>query len=146
VNLTPTRLDRVDIVQRMATPTSNAPRHTGLLVAGLLAIPFASVSIAAQLGDIASTTDPRDALAGGLALLMGVALGLVVRSVVVTLDARVRGGVRLVAAALRPLPGAIVDIVDIVGVSGRSIGVATMPRLVFVPAETGRRGPPIRVR
>jgi hypothetical protein len=101
------------------------------------------VSIAAQLGDIASTTDPRDALAGSLALLVGVALGLVVRRLVATVDARVRGAVRLVAAALRPLPGAIVEIVR---VTGRSLDEATMPRLVFVPAETGRRGPPIRVR
>jgi len=127
----------------MATSTPNAPRHTGLLLAGLLAIPFASVTIAAQLGDIAYTTDPRDALAGGLALLMGVALGLAARRLVATVDARVRGAVRLVAAALRPLPGAIVEIVR---VTGRSLDEATMPRLVFVPAETGRRGPPIRVR
>jgi hypothetical protein len=127
----------------MATPTPDAPRHTGLLLAGLLAIPFASVSIAAQLGDIASTTDPRDALAGGLALLVGVALGLVVRRLVATVDARVRGAVRLVAAALRPLPGAIAEIVR---VDGRSLDEVTMPRLVFVPAETGRRGPPTRVR
>ena len=55
----------------MATPTPDAPRHTGLLLAGLLAIPFASVTIAAQLGDIASTTDPRDALAGGLRVVLG---------------------------------------------------------------------------
>ncbi len=127
----------------MATPNADAPRHTGPLLAGLLAIPFASVSIAAQLGDIASTTDPRDALTGGLALLTGVALGLVVRRLVATVDARVRGAVRLVAVALRPLPGAIVEIVRI---TGRSLDEATMPRLVFVPAETGRRGPPIRVR
>lgn len=127
----------------MATPNSDAPRHTGLLLAGLLAIPFASVTIAAQLGNIASTTDPRDALAGGLALLAGVALGLVVRRLVAAVDARVRGAVRLVAAALRPLPGAIVEIVR---VTGWSLDEATMPRLVFVPAETGRRGPPIRVR
>ena len=127
----------------MATPNSDAPRHTGLLLAGLLAIPFASVTVAAQLGDIASTTDPRDALAGGLALLAGVALGLAARRFVATVDARIRGAVRLVAAALRPLPGAIVEIVR---VTGRSLNEATMPRLVFVPAETGRRGPPIRVR
>jgi hypothetical protein len=143
VNPTPTRFDQAVIVQDMATRTPNAPQHTGLLLAGLLAIPFASVSIAAQLGDIASTTDPRDALAGSLALLVGVALGLVVRRLVATVDARVRGAVRLVAAALRPLPGAIVEIVR---VTGRSLDEATMPRLVFVPAETGRRGPPIRVR
>ncbi|NDH88909.1 MAG: hypothetical protein EBY61_09930 [Actinobacteria bacterium] len=143
MNPTPTRFDQAVIVQDMATRTPNAPRHTGLLLAGLLAIPFASVSIAAQLGDIASTTDPRDALAGGLALLVGVALGLVVRRLVATVDARVRGAVRLVAAALRPLPGAIAEIVR---VTGRSLDEATMPRLVFVPAETGRRGPPIRVR
>ena len=100
------------------------------------------MSIAAQLGDIAATTDPRDALAGGLALLVGVALGLVWR-LVASVDARVRGAVRLVAAALRPLPGAIAEIVR---VAGRSLNEVTMPRLVFVPAETGRRGPPIHVR
>jgi hypothetical protein len=127
----------------MATPNSDAPRHTGLLLAGLLAIPFVSVTVAAQLGDIASTTDPRDALAGGLALLAGVALGLAARRFVASVDARIRGAVRLVAAALRPLPGAIVEIVR---VTGRSLDEATMPRLVFVPAETGRRGPPIHVR
>ena len=101
MNPTPTRFDRVGIVRRMATPNSDAPRHTGLLLAGLLAIPFASVTVAAQLGDIASTTDPRDALAGGLALLAGVALGLAARRFVATVDARIRGAVRLVAAALR---------------------------------------------
>ena len=127
----------------MATPAPNAPRHTGLLLAGVLAVPFASVTIAAQLGDIASTTDPRAALAGGLALLMGVALGFAARRLVATVDARVRSAVRLVAAALRPLPGAIVEIVR---VAGRSLDEATMPRLVFVPAESGRRGPPIRLR
>lgn len=127
----------------MATPIPDAPRHTGLLLAGLLALPFASVSIAAQLGDIASTTDPRDALAGGFALIMGVALGFAARRLVASVDARVRGAVRLVAAALRPLPGAVVEIVR---VTGRSLDAATMPRLVFVPAETGRRGPPLRVR
>ena len=47
------------------------------------------------------------------------------------------------AAALRLLPGAIAEIVR---VDGRSLDEVTMPRLVFVPAETGRRGPPIRVR
>ena len=127
----------------MATPNPDAPRHTGMLLAGLLAIPFASVTVAAQLGDIASTTDPRDALAGGLALLAGVALGLAARRFVATVDARIRGAVRLVAAALRPLPGAIVEIVR---VTGRSLDEATMPRLVFDPAETSRRGPPIHVR
>ena len=142
MNSTLIRPDRVGIVWRMATPTPDAPRHTGMLLAGLLAIPFASVTIAAQLGDIASTTDPRDAL-GGLALLMGVALGLAARRLVATVDAGVRSALRLVAAALRPLPGAIAEIVR---VSGRSLDVATMPRLVFVPAETGRRGPPIRLR
>ena len=141
MNSTLTRPDRVDIVCRMATP--RASRHTGMLLAGLLAIPFASVTIAAQLGDIASTTDPRDALGGGLALLMGVALGLAARRLVATVDAGVRSASRLVAVALRPLPGAIVEIVR---VTGRSLDAATMPRLVFVPAETGRRGPPIRLR
>ena len=143
MNPTPTRFDRVGIVRRMATPNSDAPRHTGLLLAGLLAIPFVSVTVAAQLGDIASTTDPRDALAGGIALMAGVALGLAARRFVATVDARIRGAVRLVAAALRPLPGAIVEIVR---VTGRSLDEATMPHLVFVPAETGRRGPPIRGR
>ena len=127
----------------MATPNSDAPRHTGLLLTGLFAIPFASVTVAAQLGDIASTTDPRDALAGGLALLAGVALGLAARRFVATVDARIRGAVRLVAAALRPLPGAIVESAR---APGRAPGEGTIPGLVFVPAETGRRGPPIRVR
>ncbi|MEO0493012.1 MAG: hypothetical protein AAF081_06320 [Actinomycetota bacterium] len=126
----------------MATSTPSTPRHTGLLLAGLLAIPVVSVTTAARLGDVASTTNPRDAVAGGLALLVGVALGLVVRRLVVTVDTRVRGVVRFVAATLQPLPGAITETVR---VSGRLLDEAAMPRLAFVPAETGRRGPPVRV-
>lgn len=127
----------------MATPHRGAPRHTGLILAGLFVIPFASVTIAAQLGDVASTTDPRDAVAGGIALVVGVALGLFARHLVATIHARVVGMVRFVAATLRPLPGVLADTARFVW---RVADGTTMPSFVFVPAETGRRGPPIHVR
>lgn len=127
----------------MATPHRGAPRHTGLMLAGLFAIPFASVTIAARLGDVASTTDPRAAIAGGIALFVGVALGLFVRHLVTTVHARFVGVVRFVAATLRPLPGVLADTARFVW---RVADGTAMPSFAFVPSETGRRGPPVHVR
>ena len=127
----------------MATHHRGATRHTGSMLAGLFAIPFVSVTIAARLGEVASTTDPSAAIAGGAALVAGVTLGLFVRHLVAAVRDRVAGVVRLVAATLRPLPGVLVDTARFVW---RVADGTTMPSHVFVPAETGRRGPPIHVR
>lgn len=127
----------------MATPHHGAPRHTGLLLTGLFAIPFVSVTIAARLGDVASSTDPGAAVSGGIALVVGVVLGLHVRHLVATIHARVVGVVRFVSATLRPLPGVLADTARFVW---RVADGSTRPSFVFVPAETGRRGPPIHVR
>ena len=113
------------------------------MLTGLFAIPFVSVTIAARLGDVASSTDPHDAIAGGIALVVGVALGLFVRHLVATIHARVVGVVRFVAATPRPLPGVLADTARFVW---RVADGTTTPSPVFVPAETGRRGPPIHVR
>lgn len=127
----------------MTSPANGSPRHTGLLLASVFAIPVLSVTLAARLGDVASTTDPRDAIAGAIALVGGVVVGLLVRRLVTTVDTRVRGVVRFVAQTLRPLPGAVLDTL---AVAWRLADEAPRPRLAFVPAETGRRGPPVLVR
>lgn len=127
----------------MTSPRGAAPRPTGLAIAGIAAIPFASVTVAARLGDAASSTDPRTAIAGGIALLGGVFMGLLVRRMVTSVDRRLRGAVRLVAAVLAAVPGALVD--PLVS-AGRSVAGVPTPAPVFVPAETGRRGPPVRLR
>lgn len=128
----------------MTTRRADAPRHTWLALAWLVAIPFVSVTLAARLGDAASSTDPRDAVAGGVAMLGGLLMGLLVRRLLATVDRHVRGAVRLVAATIRPLPGSVVDLVASLGEPRRDHH--RIPVLAFVPAEVGRRGPPIRLR
>ena len=128
----------------MSCPPHGASRHTGLAIAGIAAIPFLSVSAAAWLGDTASSTDPREAVAGGLALIGGLVMGLLVRRLVMTVDRRVRGAVQLLVSALRRLPGTSLE--PRFGLERLRSGSRLVPVLVFVPAEVGRRGPPIRLR
>lgn len=128
----------------MAPNHQGASRHTGLALAGIAAIPVASVSVAAWLGETASSTDPRDAVAGLVALLGGLVMGLLVRRLIVSVDRRVRGVVRFVAAAFRPTPEPIVDLGS--SIRRRRLERHPVPVLAFVPADVGRRGPPIRLR
>lgn len=121
-----------------------APRHTGLAIAGVVAIPFASVTAAAWLGDAASSTDPREAIAGLAALAGGLVMGLLVRRLVTTVDRQVRGVARLLVAVARRIDQSLVDLVA----AGSRVAaiVVPLPQPAFVPAEVGRRGPPVRVR
>ena len=60
-----------------------------MAILAIVAIPFIAVTSAAWLGGVASTTDPREAVAGGVALLGGVLTGLLIRRLVRSVDARV---------------------------------------------------------
>ena len=128
----------------MSPDRRGAPQHTGLAIAAIAAIPFVSVTAAAWLGDAASSTDPREAIAGGLALFGGLVMGLLVRRLVTTVDRHVRGAVRFMAASVRRVPGTVVETAPVLG-RLQSDGLLR-PALVFVPSEVGRRGPPIRLR
>lgn len=107
------------------------------MILGLFAIPFLSVTTAALLADVASTTDPAAAAVGIPATLGGVVMGTLVfrlaraaRSGAVALRAvllsRLGGGDRFVGATSH-------RVVTIVGLR---------PAPVLVPARVGRRGPP----
>ncbi|MEM9201359.1 MAG: hypothetical protein AAGC53_06855 [Actinomycetota bacterium] len=127
----------------MTSRSHDAPRNTGLAIAGVVAIPFASVTSAAWLGTTASSTEPRDALAGVAALAGGLVMGLLVRRLVTTVDHHVRGVVRFVDRALSRVSGPA----DAVAPGWRIvIRPVSNPAMAFLPAEVGRRGPPIRLR
>jgi hypothetical protein len=107
------------------------------LILMLLAIPFASVTAAAVMADVASTTDPSVALAGLPASAGGVVVGLGV----VRLARTVVAGARLVQVALLGLVRTVAGLLD--GTATVSVVRPTsVPVPVFVPASTGRRGPP----
>lgn len=78
------------------------------------------------------------------ALIGGLVMGLLVRRLVMTVDRRVRGAVQLLVSALRRLPGMSLE--DRFGLERLRSSERLVPVLVFVPAEVGRRGPPIRLR
>ena len=128
----------------MSPQHRDAPRHTGLAIAALLAIPFGSVTLAAQLGNAASSTDPREAIAGGLALLGGLAMGLLVRQLVVTVDRNVRGAFQILVTSSRHLATAAYDHLTAVGRIRPDDQL--VPAFAFLPSVVGRRGPPIRLR
>lgn len=126
----------------MAQRPPTAPRHTGLAILGIVAIPFAAVTTAAWIGDVASSTDASEAIAGGLALLGGLVMGLLVRRMIRSVNEHARSiGRRLVLVARRlervtAAPAAPHRLLLLLGLA---------PAAVFVPAEVGRRGPPVRV-
>ena len=128
----------------MSPQHRDEPRHTGLAIAALLAIPFGSVTLAAQLGNTASSTDPREAIAAGIALVGGLAMGLLVRRLVLGVDRQLRGAFQLLVMGSRPRLG----LVDDIGALFRRVRPVdqVVPSFAFLPAEVGRRGPPIRLR
>lgn len=126
----------------MVQPAPTTPRHTGLAILGIVAIPFVAVTGVSWLGDVASTTDAREAVAGSLALLGGLVMGLLVRRMIRSVDSRVRTMARrlvLVAHRLAQPPASSAAVHPLL----LRLGLA--PAVVFVPADTGRRGPPVRV-
>lgn len=126
----------------MAHRTPSAPRHTGLAILSIVSIPFAAVTSAAWLGDVASSTDPRDTAAGAVAMIGGLAMGMLVRRLLRSVEHGVRSiasRVIVVARRLAQRPAAAVV------PSGLRIRLGLAPALVFVPAQVGRRGPPVRV-
>ncbi|MEZ5166614.1 MAG: hypothetical protein R2695_08995 [Acidimicrobiales bacterium] len=116
-------------------------RHFGVLLAGLLAIPFLSVTTATLVADVASTTDPRAAVIGIPATLIGLAIGLcVLRLARVAHD----GAVAVCGALVRSWQQQLArtDLPAATVLPRREI----QPSFVFVPAATGRRGPPFSSR
>lgn len=129
----------------MAPQHRDEPRHTGLAIAALLAIPFGSVTLAAQLGNTASSTDPREAVAGGIALVGGLVMGLFVRRLVISVDRNVRGAFQLLLITTgRHLASAADELAAAVGRLRSTDQV--VPAFAFLPTVVGRRGPPIRLR
>lgn len=126
----------------MAQRPPTAPRHTGLAILSVVAIPFAAVTTAAWIGDVASSTDPSEAIAAGLALVGGLVMGLLVRRMVRSVDEHARSIARRLVLVVRRLgrvpssPAAPHPLLLLLGLA---------PSAVFVPAEVGRRGPPVRV-
>ena len=126
----------------MAQPPCRPSQRTGAMMTGLAAIPVVVVTTMVWLGDVASSTDGRDAVAGGLGLLGGLVMGLLVHRMVVSVDVCARSigcRLRLVALRLGRVPTTSTPR------SRLRISVAVAAAAVFVPAEVGRRGPPARV-
>ncbi|MEM7140074.1 MAG: hypothetical protein AAF548_03515 [Actinomycetota bacterium] len=121
-------------------PTSDARRAVWLIL-GLLAIPFVSVTSAALVADLASTTDPTAALVGIPATLGGVITAVLVSRLARSLQGGAVAVREALARAIRHA-GGVVDIV--------SASLTPLARPVLqpapVPATVGRRGPPVRLR
>ena len=111
------------------------------MILGLFAIPVLSVSSAALLADVASTTDPAAAAVGIPATLAGVVMGaLVFRLARVAHTGAI--AVRAILSAGRAQAYRL-----LVGVSHPVVGtMGTWPAPVLVPARVGRRGPPLSLR
>lgn len=123
----------------MAPKHQAAPRHTGLAIAAIVAIPFAAVTVVSRVADVASGTDPREALAGAAALTGGVVMGLLVRRLVRSVEHRVRRIAHQLVLVARRL-GEPVAAPRVPHALLTRLGLS--PAVVFVPAEVGRRGPP----
>lgn len=110
------------------------------MILGLFAIPFLSVTGAALLADVASTTDPAAAAIGIPATLGGVVMG----ALVFRLARAARSGAVALRAVLARLGGGD----RFVGATSRQVltVVGLRPAPVLVPARVGRRGPPLSRR
>ncbi|MEQ8839617.1 MAG: hypothetical protein RIB98_01440 [Acidimicrobiales bacterium] len=123
-----------------STPASDA-RRAGWMILGLLAVPVLSVSSAAMLADVAATTDPASAAVGIPATLVGVLMGCVV----FRLGRAVGSGVVALRTMLRALaPGSGSSAVAVA--DARRPSPFVRPAYLLVPAQVGRRGPPVALR
>jgi hypothetical protein len=111
------------------------------MIFGLLAIPILSVSSAALLADVASTTDPAAAVVGIPATLGGLVMG----ALVFRLARVAHSGAVAVRAVLLRLAGDARLLVDRVS-RPSSPGAAMRPALLLVASRQGQRGPPVSLR
>lgn len=119
------------------TPTSDA-RRAGWMILGLLAVPVLSVTSAALVADMAAATDPTSAAIGVPATLGGVLMG----SLVFRLVRAVRCGAVALRTVLRALGGGV-DSGAAATLRPLVPGSFERPVLLLVPAQVGRRGPPV---
>ncbi|MDW3218919.1 MAG: hypothetical protein R8F63_09935 [Acidimicrobiales bacterium] len=108
------------------------------MILGLLAIPVLSVTSTALVADIASTTDPAAALVGIPAVLGGVITGALVFRLARTLRSGVIDAWSTLLASLAPSISLVAP-----APGWAPAAVAQRPRVAFVPAGVGRRGPPV---
>lgn len=123
------------------TPANTPRRRTGVVIGGIAAIPFVSVTMVAALADVASTTDPAAGFQGLGALGAGLAMGLLVLRMI----GAVRAGLSIARIAVERLVDQVIaDLAIPVRPLAISVG-ERRPQLAFVPSEVGRRGPPARM-
>lgn len=125
------------------TPPNQRRCGTGIVIAGMAAIPFVTVTFAATMADLASTSGSPHGVAGILALVGGLIMGLLITRVI----SGVRTGLGVARIALERLADQIVRDIGRVRDAGRPLDGRVhrrRPALAFVPAEIGRRGPPRR--
>lgn len=107
------------------------------MILGLLAIPVLSVTSAALVADIASTTDPTAALVGIPATLGGVVTGALVLRVIRSVHTGAIAVWHAVLTAIRHA-GAAIDL----AVTALVVDDVRSARPAVAPVAVGRRGPP----
>jgi|GEM_PF-1775009 len=115
------------------------PLATGWLLVGLVAIPLLSVSAAARLVDVVAQANPLESLTAMVGLLGGAITGLLVHRLVAGVGAGVRVMVWALGSEVGVPGGWLTARWQTIGGGGQP---AAVPSPVFVPAGTGRRGPP----
>jgi len=111
------------------------------MILGLLAIPILSVSSAAMLADVASTTDPAAAAVGIPATLGGVVMG----ALVFRLARVMRSGAVAIRAVITAAHARAERVLTSVS-SPISLSSSLRPATVLVPTRVGKRGPPVVLR